>query len=274
MKYLLIFSIILGATACNRNSKLWVSGYANSKTADLFIWVGQSNAQGWMGDAKFYPADPDSLDQHILLNYTFIDNTGSNGKWIQMGPQEGRFPLGHFGPEVSFSREIKRAGYDPYIFKYTKGSTSIYNDWKRPGQGGMYDSMVKDLAIAVSTLEQAGVSVNIRGFIWIQGESDAENDKMAHEFEDNLIRIIADLKEVTNNNELKVILGVDEQHSWVSERPIVVEAQKNIAALDPNISFTSMIGLPKADATHLTPLGLVEHGKIISEAFKKMGASK
>ena len=186
-----------------------------------------------------------------------------------MGPQEGRFPLGHFGPEVSFSREIKMAGYDPYIFKYTKGSTSIYNDWKRPGQGGMYDSMVKDLAIAVSTLEQAGVSVNIRGFIWIQGESDAENDKMALEFEDNLIRIIADLKEVTNNNELKVILGVDDQHAWVSERPIVVEAQKNIAALDPNISFTSMIGLPKADATHLTPSGLVEHGKIISEAFKK-----
>ncbi|MCG8322948.1 MAG: hypothetical protein MI921_25835 [Cytophagales bacterium] len=72
-----------------------------------------------------------------------------------------------------------------------------------------------------------------------------------------------------NNNELKVILGVDEQHSWVSERPIVVEAQKNIAALDPNISFTSMIGLPKADATHLTPHGLVEHEKIISEAFKK-----
>ena len=122
---------------CIRNSRLWISDYANSKTADLFIWAGQSNAQGWMGDAKFYPADPDSLDQHILLNYTFIDNTGSNRKWIRMAPQEGRFPLGHFGPEVSFSREIKMAGYDPYIFKYTKGSTSIYNDWKRPGQGGM-----------------------------------------------------------------------------------------------------------------------------------------
>ena len=266
--------IIISPTGCNRKLQSMVPYDANYKGVDLFIWAGQSNAQGWMGDAKRYPADPDSLDQHIMLNYTFIDSTGSNGKWIQMGPQEGRFPLGHFGPEVSFSREIKMAGYYPYIFKYTKGSTSIYNDWKRPGQGGMYDSMVKDLMIAVSTLEQAGVKVIIRGFIWIQGESDAENDKMAHEFEDNLIKIIAELKKVTDNNGLKVILGVDEQHPWVFERPIVVEAQKNIAALDPNVSFTSMIGLPKADATHLTPHGLMEHGKIISEAFKKMGVSK
>ena len=88
VKYLLIHSIILGTTACNRNSKLWILGHNNYKKADLFIWAGQSNAQGWMGDAKLYPADPDSLDQHIMLNYTFIDNTGSNGKWIQMGPNK------------------------------------------------------------------------------------------------------------------------------------------------------------------------------------------
>ena len=71
VKYLLVFSIILGATACNRNSKLWISDHANSKTVDLFIWAGQSNAQGWMGDAKFYPADPDSLDQHIFAELYF-----------------------------------------------------------------------------------------------------------------------------------------------------------------------------------------------------------
>lgn len=29
-----------------------------------------------------------------------------------------------------------------------------------------------------------------------------------------------------------------------------------------------MCGLPKADATHLTPEGLVEHGKRIYEGFK------
>jgi hypothetical protein len=38
---------------------------------DLFIWAGQSNAQGWEGDANFFPPDPDGLDSQIRLNYTF-----------------------------------------------------------------------------------------------------------------------------------------------------------------------------------------------------------
>jgi hypothetical protein len=41
---------------------LSVLGISNNSfsqdTIDLFIWAGQSNAQGWQGDADFYPSDP------------------------------------------------------------------------------------------------------------------------------------------------------------------------------------------------------------------------
>ena len=63
------------------------------------------------------------------------------------------------------------------------------------------------------------------------------------------------------------MLGVDEQHTFVQERPIVVEAQKRLAAEDPNIIYTSMYGLPKADGTHLTPDGLVKHGQSVFKAY-------
>jgi hypothetical protein len=33
-----------------------------------------------------------------------------------MQAQDGRFPSGHFGPEVTFSRD-QNAGYNPAIFK-------------------------------------------------------------------------------------------------------------------------------------------------------------
>lgn len=235
---------------------------------DLFIWAGQSNAQGWMGNAAFYPEDPMGLDESILLNWTFVDNESSNGDWVNMQPQTGRFPKGHFGPEVSFGRELKNTGYNPAIFKYTKGSTGLARDWKLPGEGGVYDQMTVDLKSALKKLKNEGFDVTLRGFIWIQGESDAGEENTAREYYCNLKQMIDDLRlNVINEPHLKIILGVDEQHHFVKERPVVVEAQKKLASEDTSIVFTSMLGLPKADATHLTPEGLVAHGKRIFEAY-------
>lgn len=124
------------------------------KVLDLFIWSGQSNAQGWMGDAASYPEEGAELDESILLNWTFVDNESSGGEWVPMQAQEGRFPKGHFGPELSFSRELKKAGYNPAIFKYTKGATGLARDWKAPGEGGIYDRMTKDLKLAIEKLEK------------------------------------------------------------------------------------------------------------------------
>ncbi len=238
---------------------------------DIFIWAGQSNAQGWMGDAAYYPKEEKDLDDSILLNWTFVDTESSGGKWIRMQPQAGRFPKGHFGPEVSFSREHKRAGYNPAIFKYTKGSTGLARDWKSPGEGGIYDSMVNELKAAINKLGKQRLESEVRGFIWIQGETDAGDEQAANDYYQNLKLLINDLRNnVLHKPDLQIILGVDEQHPFVKERPVVVEAQRRLAEEDSTIVFTSMLGLPKADGTHLTPAGLVEHGKRIYKAYSDL----
>ncbi len=43
----------------------------SQEEVDLFIWAGQSNAQGWTVDAAYYPKDGQNLDASILLNWTF-----------------------------------------------------------------------------------------------------------------------------------------------------------------------------------------------------------
>ncbi|MBD0831624.1 sialate O-acetylesterase [Aestuariibaculum sediminum] len=242
---------------------------------DLFIWAGQSNAQGWTGNANEYPIDSLALDSSILLNWTFFEEESSNGKWVKMQPQKGRYPKGHFGPEVSFSRDLKKAGYNPAIFKYTRGATGLARDWKSPGQGGIYDHMVTDLKKAIKDLKDKGNSITIRGFIWIQGESDGDSNDNANAYKANLRRLIEDLRsEVVKNPKLKVILGVDEQHGFMVERPQVVEAQKSIAESDENITFSSMYALPKADATHLTTKGLIEHGHRLFNAYQLLSLGK
>ena len=238
---------------------------------DLFILAGQSNAQGWMGDAARYPADPQGLDSKIRLWWTSPGISSSDGKWTTMQKQAGRFPDGHFGLEVAFGRKLKVDGCNPAIFKFTLGSTSLANHWKLPGQGGMYDDMVRQLAAGVELLRQEGHTVKFRGFVWIQGESDAETKPMAQAYEERLKSLITDLRDrVTRTPDLPIILGVDEQHPWVVANPEVVQAQQNLAKLLKACTWTSMKELEKADSTHLTPAGLVLHGERIHDAWVQM----
>jgi hypothetical protein len=242
---------------------------------DVFIIAGQSNAQGWQGDAERYPKDSDGLDKTIRFYWVTPGFSSSDGKWTVLKAQGGRFTHGHFGLEVSFARSLKKAGYNPAIFKYSLGATSIAKDWKGPGDGKMYDQMVQELKKALSLLKKQGHKVNVRGFIWIQGESDAQYPEMADAYKGRLKSLIDDLRNnVTKNKELVIILGVDEQHPLIKKNPQVVLAQKTLAKEDSNIIFTSMIGLEKADSTHLTPPGLKEHGKRIYEAYETINNSR
>ena len=235
---------------------------------DLFILAGQSNAQGFQGDAMHYPQDPDELDKTIRFYWVTPGHSSSEGKWTTLKAQGGRFEKGHFGPEVTFARSLKMAGYNPVIFKYSRGSSSLRTDWKGPGDGRMYDQMVKEFGSALALLKKKGHHVNIRGLIWIQGESDAQTLERAKAYKGRLKTLIDDLrKNVTQKPDLLVVLGVDEQHSWVRSNPQVVQAQQALAEEDEHIVFTTMMGLEKADSTHLTPKGLEEHGRRIYTAY-------
>gem|GEM_PF-6486174 len=65
---------------------------------------------------------------------------------------------------------------------------------------------------------------------------------------------------------LPIVLGVDEQYLG-TYMPTVLNAHQNIANNDVLIKFSSMIGLPKADVTHLSPAGLVLHGGVIFDVM-------
>jgi hypothetical protein len=81
-----------------------------AKEVDLFILCGQSNAQGWKGNAEAYPKDLREVDKSISLFYTSPGIGSSDQKWTSLQPQKGRFPKGHFGLEVTFARGLKKAG--------------------------------------------------------------------------------------------------------------------------------------------------------------------
>lgn len=242
-----------------------------AEPVDLFVMAGQSNMQGYRGDAGLYPVDLKKLDEQIGFYWVAPGLSSSEGRWVQLQPQGGLFPRGHFGPEITFARELAQAGLSPVIFKYSSGSTSLTENWLAPGRQGMYDKMVGELQKAIVLQEKAGNKVTVSALVWIQGESDARTDEMAMNYYARLKGMIKDFREnVAKNPRLPVILGVDEQHPWVRARPVIVESQKRMALMDSCEVFTSMAGLPKFDETHLTPSGLETHGKLLQKAYMKL----
>lgn len=246
---------------------------ALAESIDLFVMAGQSNMQGWQGNAEAYPADPDGIDRKVRFYWVTPKFSSSRGQWTSMQAQGGRFPKGHFGPEVTFSRLLASQGLNVSIFKYSLGSTGLAYVWKAPGGNGMYDQMVAELKKALAQLQSQGHRVTFRALVWIQGESDAESQELAEEYGSRLKLLVDHFRTIVAHDvHLPIILGLDEQHAWVREFPKVLEAQQRLAREDPNIIFTPMTGLEKADGTHLSPRGLEAHGARLFAAYQELTA--
>lgn len=250
---------------------LLFSSVLQAKPIDLFIMAGQSNMQGWRSDAAAYPNDAIHLDKSIPFYFEALHYSSSNKEWQTLAPQLGHFRQGHFGPEITFARLLKKAHFKPAIFKYSSGGSSIKTDWRGPGGKGLYDDMVSNIKTAIQRLKDQGDQVNIRALVWIQGESDADSDQLANEYYWHLRKMLHHLRtNVLRKPRLPVILSVDEQHPRVQLRPQIVDAQIKLAFEDPNITFVSMTGLEKSDVTHLTARGTIQQGKRIFTAFKEL----
>jgi len=233
---------------------------------ELHILAGQSNAQGIQGDATQCPESP-----QIPFFYNALGFGDSGGQWTILGPQSGgHFPKGYFGPEISFALALQQAGARPAVFKFTAPCTSLAKDWKGPGEGGILDTLCRELLTAIQLLENCHRKIKVCSFTWIQGESDAQADVTAINYHGHLVVLLRHVREILQEPDLPIILGIDEQHPWVKERPAVVEAQKQIVAASKHMAFLSMLGLEKSDTSHLTPKGLVQHGERLFETWQQL----
>ncbi len=242
---------------------------ASASNIDLFVLAGQSNAQGYTSFAKDYPVDP-TIDNKIrLFWYNDWAFPISSSEWISMQPQP-RNTSGDsiWGPEVTFSRKLKQKGYHPAVFKYAVPGSSIAKNWKTPGEGGLYDNLKRQLDASIKLLEGQGHRVSICGFIWIQGEYDSYNASDANSYKNRLISIINDFRQIYGE-QIPFILGVDEQYpsDFIN---VIVRSQREIANSLHSVSFTSMYGLPKYDATHLASNGVMLQGERLFSLFRSL----
>jgi hypothetical protein len=252
----------------------------NSEGTDFYIIAGQSNcgrstvSEMSGGEAAVYDVN--------FANTKILDFV--NGDWEQINPGTNTqlanaSAADEFGPEVSLSKRLQDSrAADTYILKYARGSTSLAVSW---ASGSTDRNNLKAyMEDAIQAAQTEGKNLNLKGFIWMQGEEDATNLTWANDYQTNLTALFVDLRNHWANlvstyslktpENFKVIIGRINGASDPSEvyRTTVRTAQANYCNTAANWAvLIDTDSYPLKDAVHYSATGQISFGLDIFKAL-------
>lgn len=172
---------------------------------DVYFLAGQSNASG-RGDATQIPAgSPLAAPQTDVQFYWRKTLNSTNGNLtqntfipLQVGSGHGfnspsSFPV-EFGPELGMGRTL--ADLFPtrniLIIKYSHGGSNLHTQWAAGGD--RYNDFIGTVNDALADITAAGATYHLKGTVWVQGESDANNATNAGNYRANLTDLIGRIR--------------------------------------------------------------------------------
>ncbi|MCY3796169.1 MAG: hypothetical protein OXG84_00050 [Chloroflexi bacterium] len=178
---------------------------------------------------------------------------------------------GCFGPEVGFAqRFLELMPLDElWLIKYAVGGSSLLaweRDWSAEraaiaddaDKGALYPRLIRHVKQVT-----AGRDVNLLACLWMQGESDSQFELAASQYQRNLTRLIADLREDLSRPALRFVIGlVNPTPARFVHLSTVRAAQRHVAQTTPNVSLVDTDGLSKhEDDVHYDSAGQLELGR-------------
>lgn len=246
-----------------------VAGTLQAETVDMYLVAGQSNADG-RAEKKNLPVKLQAPQKGIKIF--------ANGKWqdLQPGLNHGS-NCNWFGPEVTFGLTLKRAYPKRKIVlvKYAVGSTCLGEQWCAPDSSGKnagpkYVLFMKAIKDAIASLPPK-TKVNIRGMIWMQGETDAwfKNPARAKAYKKNLTAFVRSVRKNIKQPELPFVIGRITKN-W-RHSAIVRPAQEKVNKKVPYTAMVNTDDLPlKSDGAHYNAVGQQKLGKRMGSSIVKL----
>lgn len=281
-----------------------VSGQNESlDTIKVFFLGGQSNMVG-RGLNKDLPQ---SIRESVPNVWIFNGNTavkdhnnGGLGKWslLKRGHGAGfksdgvtNFYSKKFGVELSFGHKMQELypNQKIAIIKYACGGTSIDSMANRksgcwePDYTGVksinhYDFFLKTInnAFEVRDIDGDGKEDYLKpsGIIWMQGESDTNNEELALRYYGNLKRLMDLFRASLRNNDIPVVIGKisdsgnDEDGKVWDYGVIVQHAQEKYAKTDCKaLIVTSTENYEYSDPWHYDSKAYIDLGEKFAESI-------
>ena len=214
------------------------------RTFRVFLLAGQSNMEGHgvvdLDDERDYnggrgtlarflePAvqraqwdelrNPDGswfVRDDVAVSYLTANGTRKVGPLtVGFGVHEGAH---HIGPELGIGRVLGRRFEEPVLLVKTAwGGKSLAVDFRPPSAEGdtgpFYTRMLEELRAALASAavdhpRLSGLTPRLDGVIWFQGWNDGCDERMAAEYEENLVLLANDLRAEFGDPALPFVAG-------------------------------------------------------------------
>lgn len=228
----------------------WQSSFAVAEVAKdrVFVLAGQSNMQGRGASADL----PEHLRQQP-----------KNVRFYTHGRESKLAKYHYFGPEINFAHLIANTfPNDNVIIIKSAASGSSITEWlpNKP----LYNALIRQVKFVVDPAK-----TDIQGIVWMQGETDAKNAKLAKDYQSNLKSLIDQLRNDLNAENTMFLIGrITQPNANFPLEETVRNAQNEVDKNNPNTIIVPTDGIGKLyDNVHYNSEGLIELGRRFALAF-------
>jgi sialate O-acetylesterase len=219
---------------------------------DLWVITGQSNSAGY-GRGPVY--DPPELGVHLLRNseqwalatHPMNESTDTRHPVNREGANSAHSPYLHF------ARLLKqRLNYPIGLVQAALGGSALA-PWNptETKSAVLFNNMVHCVGVAGG---------HVKGIIWYQGESDA-NEIDGATYAERFVRAVGAWREALHSPALPVItVQLNRVHMAMTPQSnlgwsLVREAQRRLPHMTDNVAVVPALDLPLSDGIHISPAG-------------------
>ena len=240
----------------------------------VIILAGQSNMEGH--DSQFNTLPKDTRDKYkgsydnvkIIYDNMYFGNKVDEFVSVDFGQGVS---INHFGPEVGLAYKLGKETpqYNYYFIKSCKGGSCLATDWCE--NAAVYDQFFTDVDVALDLLINSGISFEISGFMWMQGESDASNMNYAEAYSENELTLINKIKEEYSSyipsNFSFIDAGISTDDAWLLADDIN-SAKKETVNSNANYRYVSEgETLAKINSAHYTAGSYLALGEVFGDKY-------
>ena len=235
----------------------------------VFVLAGQSNMLGGAPiedlPLEFINPRPDVLYQFRLDGEFDHDTIG----WEQLRPLEPGYPGTTYASELSFGAAMAdRLGESIAIVKVAASGTSLNNHWNPFNPTGIYTWFTDKVDASLAQLTALGHEPSIAGFVWVQGEGDANLLITARAYEHHLNTFIQQVRTDLETPDMPFLfneLHADAQRLFGDE---LRQSQRNVALAASNAYLVNADDLQLlSDNLHFTGAMQVELGRRFADVL-------
>ncbi len=252
----------------------------------VFLLAGQSNMSGYASVNDLTADQKQTVGNvKIYVDMTW-ENNGKLRQWLTLGPGFGS-NANNIGPELYFGRTLSEQLPNTKIalIKVCCGSTYLGNYASKPNDcwvppssnngvaGSHYTRMRTAITTALNSFKAAFDTAQYiprwAGFVWLQGEFDAQVKSLADAYETNLTCLINDVRKDLKVANLPVIIPmIDVQNSW-TYNATVRNAEIAVTKKLQNVDTLDTKGFP-TDGVHYKAQGQVKIGIVTTQRWMNM----